>query len=61
MDDERAQRAEAFGQVAELFGRWRPDYPDALYPDVLDLPTEARLHLRHVPDGGRYRVDDLNQ
>ena len=61
MDDERAQRAEAFGQVAELYGRWRPDYPDVLRTDVLDLATEARLHLRHVPDGGRHRVYDSHQ
>ena len=58
MDDERAQRAETFGKFAELYGRWRLDAP---YTDVLDLATQARLHLRHVPDGGRHRVDDSHQ
>lgn len=37
MDDERAQRARSFGQVAGLYERWRPGYPDALYTDVLEL------------------------
>jgi SAM-dependent methyltransferase len=34
--EERAQRALSFGQVAELYDRWRPGYPDALYADVLE-------------------------
>ncbi|MGH3840663.1 MAG: class I SAM-dependent methyltransferase [Pseudonocardiaceae bacterium] len=36
MNDEWMRRARSFGQVAELYDRWRPDYPDALYADVFE-------------------------
>jgi len=41
--DERAQRARSFGQVAELYDRSRPGYPDALYADVLRLGPGGRV------------------
>ncbi|MEO7193892.1 MAG: class I SAM-dependent methyltransferase [Pseudonocardiaceae bacterium] len=43
MDDERAQRGRSFGQVAELYDRWRPGYPEALYADVCALGVEGRV------------------
>lgn len=43
MDSEWAQRARSFGQVAELYDRWRPGYPDALYADVLKLGPGRRV------------------
>jgi SAM-dependent methyltransferase len=41
--DERAQRALSFGRVAELYDRWRPGYPDALYADVLEHGPGAHV------------------
>ncbi|MDQ2789165.1 MAG: class I SAM-dependent methyltransferase [Pseudonocardiales bacterium] len=43
MDNERMHRARSFGQVAELYDRWRPGYPDALYVDVLELGAGGRV------------------
>ncbi|MGI8412449.1 MAG: class I SAM-dependent methyltransferase [Solirubrobacteraceae bacterium] len=43
MDADRSQRATIFGQVAELYDRWRPGYPDALYADVLELGPGGRV------------------
>lgn len=43
MDTEWAQRARSFGQVAELYDRWRPGYPGALYADVLKLGPGRRV------------------
>ena len=37
------RRARSFGQVAELYERWRPGYPDALYADVLNLGPGGRV------------------
>jgi SAM-dependent methyltransferase len=37
MDDELALRARSFGQVAELYHRWRPGYPEALLAQVCAL------------------------
>ncbi|MFC9839116.1 class I SAM-dependent methyltransferase [Rhodococcus sp. NPDC127530] len=42
-NDERERRARSFGQVAELYDRWRPGYPDALYDDVLSLAPAGRV------------------
>jgi SAM-dependent methyltransferase len=43
VDDRFAVRAQSFGQVAELYDRWRPDYPDALYDDVLRTASGGRV------------------
>jgi len=43
VDTEWTQRARSFGQVAELYDRWRPGYPDALYADVLKLGPGNRI------------------
>lgn len=43
MDDEWAQRARSFGQVAELYDQRRPGYPDELYADVLGLAGGGRV------------------
>jgi hypothetical protein len=32
----------SFGQVAGLYERWRPGYPDALYADVLKFGPRGR-------------------
>lgn len=41
--DEWAERARSFGQVAELYDRYRPGYPDQLYTDVLALAPGGRI------------------
>jgi SAM-dependent methyltransferase len=43
MENEWRQRALSFGQVAELYDRWRPSYPDALYVEVLQLGAGSRV------------------
>ncbi|MGC0364678.1 SAM-dependent methyltransferase [Rhodococcus sp. 27YEA15] len=42
-DDARVVRARSFGQVAQQYDRWRPDYPDQLYADVLGSGTGQRV------------------
>jgi SAM-dependent methyltransferase len=45
-DDERTKRALVFGEVAELYDRARPSYPDALVTDI----------IREIPDASDARV-----
>ncbi len=43
---ESTSRRESFDQVAQLYDRARPDYPDALFADILayaQLPADARI------------------
>ncbi|MEX2254570.1 MAG: class I SAM-dependent methyltransferase [Acidimicrobiia bacterium] len=40
-EDERTKRALVFGEVAELYDRARPSYPDALIDDVLAAMPDA--------------------
>jgi len=48
-DDERTKRALVFGEVAELYDRARPSYPDVLIDDVVavvpDAPTARVLEV----------------
>jgi SAM-dependent methyltransferase len=43
MEDEWTRRARSFGRVAEIYDRWRPGYPDALFADVLGRAPAGRV------------------
>jgi SAM-dependent methyltransferase len=51
-DDERTKRALVFGEVAELYDRARPSYPDALVEDVVaEIPDASRARVLEVGAG----------
>jgi SAM-dependent methyltransferase len=51
-DDERTKRALVFGEVAELYDRARPSYPDALVSDVVgEIPDAPRARVLEVGAG----------
>ena len=51
-DDERTKRALVFGEVAELYDRARPSYPDALIDDVVaEIPGAAHARVLEVGAG----------
>lgn len=51
-DDERSKRALVFGEVAELYDRARPSYPQALVDDVLAaIPDAANARVLEVGAG----------
>lgn len=50
-DDERTKRALVFGEVAELYDRARPSYPDALIDDVVAAIPDDAAHGRVLEVG----------
>jgi SAM-dependent methyltransferase len=52
LDEERTKRALVFGEVAELYDRARPSYPDALIADVVaQIPDASRARVLEVGAG----------
>jgi len=51
-DDERTKRALVFGEVAELYDRARPSYPDSLVADVVaEIPDAPNARVLEVGAG----------
>src|SRR5574341_168271 len=51
-DDERTKRALVFGEVAELYDRARPSYPERLVADVVaEIPDAPRARVLEVGAG----------